>query len=130
MNAQQEYFMALKAKLEERGYTVYDSQLPPNNTPYPFIYLAGSWSNPTDIKSGSIGTITQIVQVWGTAKMRGTITDLCAIVLDTANKIERTAHFAYAVRHNLTEQQILNDNTTETPLMQGYNSIKVAYSRR
>ena len=130
MTPQQEYFMALKADLIEQGLDVYDNQLPPAETPYPFIYLAGSWQNPTDIKAGALGTITQIVQVWGTANMRGTIDELCEKVLKTAYAIKRTKTYAFAVRLNETEQQILNDNTTTTPLMQGYTSIKVAYSRR
>lgn len=130
MTAQQEYFMALKQALIDRGYDVYDSMLPSPNTPYPFIYLAGSWQNPSDIKRGNLGRITQIVQVWGTAKMRGTISDLCGEVLNIANAIEQTDHYAYKVRLNETEQQILNDSTTNTPLMQGYTSLRVGYSRR
>lgn len=130
MTAQQEYFMALKEALIQKGYDVYDSMLPPANTPYPFIYLAGSWHNPADIKRGYLGSITQIVQVWGTAQQRGTISTLCGEVLATATAIEHTEHYAYKVRLNETEQQILNDNTTNTPLMQGFTSLRVAYSRR
>lgn len=130
MTEQQEFFMALRSALKEKGYDVYDSVLPPDNTPYPFIYLAGSWHNPTDIKHGLVGNITQIVQVWGTAKMRGTISEICGVILDTARAIKETEHYAYQVRLNDTEQQILNDDTTNTPLMQGYTSLRVAYSRR
>lgn len=130
MTAQQEFFMALRSALIARGYDVYDSVLPPENTPYPFIYLAGSWDNPQDIKTGDIGKVRQIVQVWGTAQMRGTITTLCGVVLETAKSIKETEHYAYHIRANETEQQILNDDTTNTPLMQGYTSLRVAYSRR
>lgn len=130
MTPQQEYFMALKAELIKQGYDVYDNQLPPNNTPYPFIYLAGAWTNPTDIKAGVIGSITQIVQVWGTADMRGTIDRLNGNVLQTAYKIKHTDNYAFSVRLNETEQQILNDDTTSVPLMQGYTTLKVTYSRR
>ena len=130
MTAQQEYFMALRSALKGLGYDVYDSVLPPDNTPYPFVYLAGSWNNPQDIKTGDIGKLTQIVQVWGTAKMRGTISGMCEAVLATAKTIKETEHFAYHIRANETEQQILNDDTTTTPLMQGYTSLRVAYSRR
>lgn len=130
MTAQQEYFMALKKALQDQGYSVYDSVLPPASTPYPFIYLAGSWHNPQDIKSGYIGKITQLVQVWGTAQQRGTISNLCGVVLATASAVTETTHYSYKVRLNETEQQILHDNTTNTPLMQGYTSLKVAYSRK
>ena len=130
MTAQQEFFMALKQALKNKGYRVLDGALPPENTPYPFIYLAGSWNNPTDIKRGDLGRITQIVQVWGTYKMRGTISAMSEEVLKTARAIQTTDTFAYRVRLNETEQQILEDNTTNTPLMQGYTSLRVQYSRR
>ena len=130
MIAQQEYFMALKAELIKQGYSVYDNQLPPNNTPYPFVYLAGSWQNPRDIKVGDLGLLTQIVQVWGTANMRGTISEMCEVVLACAKAVKHTDHYSYQVRLNETEQQILDDNTTTKPLMQGYTSLRVSYSRR
>ena len=130
MTAQQEFFMALKSALEAQDYAVYDSVLPPEETPYPFIYLAGGWTNPQDIKAGDVGLIRQIVQVWGTPFMRGTIDHLCEVVLNTAKTIKTTEHYAFRIRLNETEQQILNDDTTNTPLMQGYNALRVAYSRR
>lgn len=44
MDPQQELFstvlMALKEKYEDTGVGVYDTVLPPEDTPYPFIYLA------------------------------------------------------------------------------------------
>lgn len=129
MIAQQEYFMALKERLIDAGYDVYDNRLPAEGTPYPFIYLAGSWQNPQDIKSGDLGMLTQIVQVWGKATQRGTISRISEIVLQTAKEI-KTEHYSYKVRLNETEQQILDDNTTNTPLMQGYTSLRVSYSRR
>lgn len=129
MIAQQEYFMALKQALIDAGYDVYDNQLPPNNTPYPFVYLAGSWQNPQDIKAGDIGMLTQIVQVWGTANQRGTLSRIAGNILAIAKTVQGE-NYAYKVRLNETEQQILDDNTTSTPLMQAYTSLRVSYSRR
>lgn len=129
MIAQQEYFMALKQALIDAGYDVYDNQLPPNNTPYPFVYLAGSWQNPQDIKAGDIGMLTQIVQVWGTANQRGTLSRIASNILAIAKTVQGE-NYAYKVRLNETEQQILDDNTTSTPLMQAYTSLRVSYSRR
>ena len=44
MDPQQELFsavlMALKEKYEDTGVGVYDTDLPPEDTPYPFVYLA------------------------------------------------------------------------------------------
>ena len=43
MDAQQELYsallMALKTKFKDTGIDVYDTFLPPDGTPYPFIYL-------------------------------------------------------------------------------------------
>ena len=40
MDPQQELFSELLVKIKELGYDVYDGFLPPEGTPYPFIYLA------------------------------------------------------------------------------------------
>ena len=129
MKAQQKFFMALKKALQQQGYDVYDNALPPEGTPYPFVYLAGTTDNPSDVKLQEAGMLTQIVQVWGRATQRGTISEMSDTVLQVARGIQ-TADYAYAVRMNETEQRILNDNTTKTPLMQGYTSLRVSYSRR
>ena len=42
MDPQQELFIALKKAIEAKGYDVYDSGLPPDNTPYPFVYIGNS----------------------------------------------------------------------------------------
>lgn len=129
-DAQQEYFMALKQALIEQGYDVYDNQLPPNNTPYPFIYLAGTNVTGYGAKAQYAGYLTQIVQVWGTADMRGTISDIALAIHETARTLAETAHYAFNLIPSETEQRILNDNTTKTPLMQSYNSLRVFFSRR
>ena len=40
MDPQQEIFSELFKRIKEDGYDVYDGFLPPDNTPYPFVYLA------------------------------------------------------------------------------------------
>ena len=42
MDPQQELFTALLIAAREQGYDVYDGALPPEDTPYPFVYLADS----------------------------------------------------------------------------------------
>ena len=53
MDPQQELFsavlMALKEKYKDTGVGVYDTILPPKDTPYPFIYLADC-SAPLDLR--------------------------------------------------------------------------------
>ena len=49
MDPQQELFTMLLLKLKEKyqdtGIGVYDTFLPPDKTPYPFVYLADSTQN-------------------------------------------------------------------------------------
>lgn len=42
MDPQQELFTKLLTEIKALGYDVYDGFLPPDGTPYPFVYLADS----------------------------------------------------------------------------------------
>lgn len=128
MNAQQEFFMAVKAKLQALGYDVYDNMLPPEGTPYPFIYLAETRQTQFDAKAQDAGNIVLILQVWGKATMRGTISKICQEAVEAVRTLDATNNYGYILRER--EQRIIPDNTTKTPLMQGYNLLTVFYSRR
>ena len=39
MDPQQEIFTELLLRIKALGYDVFDGELPPENTPYPFVYL-------------------------------------------------------------------------------------------
>ena len=129
MTAQQEFFTLMKTALEAQGLTVYTDKLPPANVPYPFIYLAGMTDNPTAVKFGNMGQFSQTVQIWHKATQRGTVSDLLGIVLQAADKIDGN-EWSFNLLKNETEQQILDDNTTDVPLMQGYSSLRIFYARR
>ena len=128
MNAQQELFMAVKAKLQSLGYSVYDNMLPPDGTPYPFIYLAETRQTQYNAKRQDAGYITFVIQVWGKSTMRGTISEICGNVIEAVRTLGQTANYGYTLQER--EQRIIHDNTTKTPLMQGYNSLTVFYSMR
>ena len=51
MDPQQELFTALLLRLKDLGYDVYDTFLPAEGTPYPFIYLADSRQTDTRTKN-------------------------------------------------------------------------------
>lgn len=128
MTAQQELFMAVKAKLQGLGYDVYDNMLPPDGTPYPFIYLSETRQTQYNAKAQDAGYVRLIIQVWGRATMRGTISDISADIVETVRTLNQTEHYGYTLRER--EQNFIHDNTTKTPLMQCYNSLEVFYSRR
>ena len=73
MDPQQELFTELLLQLKKTEYDVYDTFLPPEDTPYPFIYLADSQQTDTQTKSAAIGNVYQTIHVWhNNPKQRGT----------------------------------------------------------
>lgn len=132
MDAQQEYFTALRAALvsEFGGDRVFDSFLPPDDTPLPFIYLAGSTQVGMAVKAQFAGYISQVVQNWNVPTQRGTVSDYNRRIREIARNIRQTEHYNFILQETETTQEILNDTTTRTPLMQGYTSLRVFFSRR
>ena len=57
MDPQQELFTALLIAAREQGYDVYDGALPPEDTPYPFVYLADSRQADAETKDAVIGSV-------------------------------------------------------------------------
>ena len=68
MDPQQELFsavlMALKEKYEDTGVGVYDTDLPPEDTPYPFVYLADCSESDQATKNEIIGEANLTLKVW------------------------------------------------------------------
>lgn len=65
MDPQQELFSALLLELKKQYPDgVYDTFLPPEGTPYPFIYLADSDLNDRANKTAVFGTVSQTIHVW------------------------------------------------------------------
>ena len=74
MDPQQEIFTRIKRDLERFGYGVYDGILPPEGTPYPFVYLGDSQSDDRPTKTQINGVVYQTIHVWSnTPKNRGTV---------------------------------------------------------
>lgn len=127
MDPQQELFTILKLKLEELGYDVYDDFLPPENTPYPFIYLADSHLIDDANKSAVFGNVYQTVHIWhNNPKQRGTVSKMLLDIKNTARKIDKTDNFSWFVMD--VEQRILADTITSTPLMHGVLELKFKFS--
>ena len=77
MDPQQELFSALLLELKKQyPDSVYDTFLPPEGTPYPFIYLADSDLNDRANKTAVFGTVSQTIHVWhDNPRQRGTAED-------------------------------------------------------
>lgn len=115
---QQELFSTIKTELEKKGYEVYDGALPPNDTPYPFIYLGDMQQIDDESKSATFSNIYQTIHVWNnTPKNRGTVSSMLLDIKLTCRSIEKTTHYSFYLRN--AQQRILSDNTTKTPLLHG-----------
>ena len=118
IDPQQELFSALKVNTEALKYDVYDGCLPPEDTPYPFVYLGDNQQSDSDTKTAVIGRVHQVIHIWhNNTKQRGTVSGMLANVKGVCRSIQRTAHFKWEAR-NVTSR-IIPDNTTKTPLLHG-----------
>lgn len=121
---QQELFTALKLSIEALGYAVYDGFMPPDGTPYPFVYLGDFQQTDTAKKGAVVGNVFPTIHVWSnTPRNRGTVSDMMLSIKTACRTIEHTNNFAWLVTS--INQRIFADNTTKTPLLHGV--IEVGY---
>ena len=124
---QQELFTRVKLDLEALGYAVYDGFLPPDGTPYPFVYLGDCQQIDDANKNAVFGNVYQTVHVWSdTPRNRGTVSNMMLEIKTACRKIDHTASFAWSLR-NVT-QRIIPDNTTKSPLLHGIIEAEFAFS--
>lgn len=127
MDPQQELFTWLKLNIESAGYDVYDGPLPPEGTPYPFVYLGASQQVDDANKGGIFGNVFQTIHVWhNTPEKRGTLSRILLDVKEICRRIDTTDSFTWYVRN--MDQQILEDTTTKTPLLHGVLNVEFRFS--
>lgn len=127
LDPQQELFSKIKKEIESKGYDVYDGMLPPENTPYPFVYLGDMQQVDVSTKSQINGRVTQTIHVWhNNPKQRGTVSQMLLNIKKTCRMIKQTESFSWTVRN--INQNIFPDNTTKSPLMHGVLDIEFYFS--
>ena len=127
MDPQQELFTELLIQLKKKEYDVYDTFLPPEDTPYPFIYLADGQQTDTRTKSAVMGKVYQTIHVWhNNPKQRGTISEMMLDIKKVCYQLEHTANFAWMIQS--VNQRILPDKTTKTPLLHGLLEVEFSFS--
>lgn len=127
LDPQQELFIALKLGIEAIGYAVYDGVLPPENTPYPFVYMGEFRQTDNQNKSKINGLVYSTIHVWSdTPKNRGTVSKILLDIKGVCRKIGHTKNFAWVLRS--VNQGIMPDNTTKTPLLHGYVDLEFYFS--
>ncbi len=127
MDPQQEALTELLTKLREWGYDVYDGALPPEDTPYPFVYLADSQQIDEANKTAVFGSVHQTIHVWhNNPNQRGTVSNMMLGIKDICRKIKHTKNFAWHVAN--VNQRIVTDTTTKAPLMHGLLDVEFRFS--
>lgn len=127
IDPQQELFTALKLSLEAQGLDVYDSVLPPENTPYPFVYLGDCQQVDDANKNAVFGNVYQTIHVWhNNPKQRGTVSEILLKIKTVCRELEHTPNFMFMLTN--ASQQILSDTTTKTPLLHGVIEIEWKFS--
>lgn len=128
MDPQQELFTELLVQLKQAfPDRVYDGFLPPENTPYPFVYLSESQLTDTEMKGAVTGTVYQVIEIWHSSpEKRGTVSEMLLQVKQICRKTEHTENFAWLIRN--IDQRILPDTSTGKPLLHGRLEVEFKFS--
>lgn len=127
MDAQQELFTAYKLGIEAKGYAVYDGDLPPEDTPYPFVYLGDFRQADKEHKNAVTGVVYPTIHVWhNNTRQRGTVSRMLLDIKAVCRSINHTRNFAWLIRN--VNSQIIPDNTTKTPLLHGIVELEGLFS--
>ena len=109
------------------GVGVYDTDLPPEDTPYPFVYLADCSESDQATKNEIIGETNLTLKVWhDNIRQRGTVSGILADIKKICRSIEHTAHYAWNMQR--PTQRITPDNTTKQPLLMGILEVGYKFS--
>jgi hypothetical protein len=127
LDPQQELFTAYKLSLEAMGYSVYDGCLPPEDTPYPFIYLGDFRQSDQMLKNAVMGFVYPSISVWhNNTKQRGTVSQMLSDIKWVVYNLNKTKSYSWLVQS--VETRIIPDNTTKAPLLHGYVNAGLKFS--
>ena len=127
IDPQQEFFSRVKQDIEALGYSVHDGFMPPDGTPYPFVYLGDMRQADTETKRELYGTVYFTIHVWSNnPKKRGTLSGMLLNCKTVCRKITHTANYAWMIRN--VNQQIFPDTTTKAPLLHGVIEVEAVFS--
>lgn len=124
---QQEIFSRLYSDISSKGYDVYDGCLPPENTPYPFVYMGDMQQTDDANKTAVFGNVYQTIHVWSNKPQnRGDLSKIMLEIKNICRSIDKTRNFSWSVKS--VTQRIIPDNTTKTPLLHGVLEIEFKFS--
>lgn len=113
---QQALFGYILTELKEMGYSVFDGELPKDETTYPFIYLADSQTVDEARKDAVQGTVYKTIHVWhDKVRERGTVSAIIYDIKTLCRKLENESGWLLSE----CSSRILADNSTGRTLMHG-----------
>lgn len=123
IDPQQELFTALKLNIEKLGYAVYDGCLPPEGTPYPFVYMGNFRQSDTSYKNAVKCKVYLTLHIWHNHKQRGTVSEMLLNLKRVIYQTQRTKSYGWAV--DAVSSDIMPDKTTKEPLLHGFVDAEV-----
>lgn len=127
IDPQQEIFTAVQLGIKDKGHSVYDTFLPPEGTPYPFVYMGECQQIDEENKTAIFGKVYQTIHIWhNNPKQRGTVSQMLLDIKTACRNIKSTKNFSWSCK--ITNQRIFADNTTETPLLHGVVEVEFQFS--
>lgn len=96
-------------------YNVFN-YLPPDKTPYPFVYIGESQELPQATKSVLVGTVQLNIHIYGLHTERKQVSDMKGAILWELRKLRQSKNFNWKISNNQTQPQMLQDTTTNTAL--------------
>lgn len=127
IDPQQELFTKILKDLKTLGFDVYDGFLPPEGTPYPFVYLGEVQQTDDPNKTAVFGNVSVTIHVWhNNPKQRGTVSDMQLKIKKACRSMNHTPNFTWSVRN--ISQRIITDTTTAAPLLHGVLDIEFKFS--
>lgn len=132
MSPQQELFSQFRVALEKAfPGRVYDGDLPPEGTPYPFIYIGTTQDSTSyQVKGGFFGKVNIAIHVWtNNVRARGDLSSLLFAIRRIGRSVDFTSSYGWCMSGS--DEDILPDNTTTSePLMHGILNFEFKYWRK
>ncbi|EOS60906.1 DUF3168 domain-containing protein [Dubosiella newyorkensis] len=131
MSPQQELFSQFRVALEKAfPGMVFDGDLPPEDTPYPFIYIGNTQDSASyQVKGGFFGRVNITIHAWtNNIRARGDFSSLLFGIRRIAQSIDASPSYGWCMSGG--NEDILPDDTTSEPLMHGLVNCEYKYWRK
>lgn len=125
MNPSQELYTELLVRLKNAYKDkVFDGLLPPEGTPYPFVFLGNTQEiSNFSIKGTTFGRTQIVVHVWhNKPTKRGDLSSLMFDIERIGRSIDKTENFGWCMSSR--KEEVMPDNTTNEPLMHGIVTLE------